>query len=53
MDGNHVGNAFNRLNMRTVERMYAIPPFLFFKNKCLEGEIVDEYDEPVKRWSRD
>lgn len=29
--------------------MHAIPPFLFFKNKCLEGEIVDEYDEPVKR----
>lgn len=30
--------------------MHAIPPFLFFTNKCLEGEIVDEYDE---RWSRD
>ena len=53
MDGNHVGNAFNRLNMRTVERNECNSSLFIFQNKFLEGEIVDEYDEPVKRWPRD
>ncbi len=48
-DENHISNAFNCLNSRTVERNACNSSLFIFQNKCLEGEIVNEYDKPVKR----